>query len=70
MVALLGMKDLAQRWQYTRQGVHQKQRYDSCFPRPIARINNGRTQVFLQDEIVKYEQQHPELMNPSDKRRS
>jgi hypothetical protein len=33
---LLRIGDLAKRWNYTRQGVHQKMQYDSEFPRPIA----------------------------------
>ena len=42
---LFGISDLAKRWNYTRQGAHQKMQYDDEFPKPIAVINN-RTLVF------------------------
>lgn len=29
---LLGIIDLAKRWKYTKQGVHQKIKYDEGFP--------------------------------------
>ena len=48
---LLGIKDLAKRWNYTRQGVHQKQKQDKTFPTPITKINEGRIQVFLEKDI-------------------
>lgn len=35
---LFGISDLAKRWNYTRQGVHQKMQYDDEFPKPIAVI--------------------------------
>ena len=52
---LFGISDLAKRWNYTRQGVHQKMQYDDEFPKPIAVINN-RTLVFSKDDIIVYEQ--------------
>jgi hypothetical protein len=64
---LLGIKDLEQRWKYTRQGIHKKQKQDSNFPKPIAKINAGRTQVFLLEDIVKYESKHRELTDESYK---
>ena len=42
---LYGITDLAKRWQYTRQGVHNKMKEDREFPEPIA-IVNQRTLVF------------------------
>ena len=48
---LFGISDLAKRWNYTRQGVHQKMQYDDEFPKPIAVINN-RTLVFSKDDII------------------
>jgi len=38
---LLGVADLAKRWNYTKQGVHQKLKQDRSFPKPIAKINSG-----------------------------
>jgi hypothetical protein len=57
---LFGISDLAKRWNYTRQGVHQKMQYDDEFPKPIAVINN-RTLVFSKDDIIVYEQKRKEL---------
>jgi hypothetical protein len=55
---LLGVKDLTKRWNYTRQGVHQKQKQDDNFPKPVAIINEGRTKVFLEKDIIEYENNH------------
>lgn len=48
---LLGITDLAKKWGYTRQGVHQKMKSDTTFPKPIAIINDGRTMVFDEQQI-------------------
>ena len=48
---LLGVADLAKRWNYTKQGVHQKLKQDVSFPKPIAKINSGIL-VFLESDIV------------------
>ena len=52
-IKLLGTRDLAKRWNYTRQGIHQKQKQDNTFPKPIAKINEDRTQVFLEQESLR-----------------
>jgi predicted double-glycine peptidase len=64
---LLGVKDLTKRWNYTRQGVHQKQKQDDNFPKPVAIINEGSTKVFLEKDIIKYENNHKELTDDSYK---
>lgn len=64
---LFGISDLAKRWNYTRQGVHQKMQYDDEFPKPIAVINN-RILVFSEDYIVPYEQKRKELTDANQKR--
>lgn len=64
---ILGVIDLTLRWDYTRQGVHQKQKNDKDFPQPIAHINNGRTQVFLENDIIKYEKKRRELTDQNYK---
>ncbi len=51
---LLGVADLAKRWNYTKQGVHQKLKQDVSFPKPIAKINSGIL-VFLESDIINYE---------------
>jgi len=58
---LFGITDLAKRWNYTKQGIHQKQKADDAFPKPIARINQERIQVFLEKDIIEYEQKNREL---------
>lgn len=50
----LGVADLAKRWNYTKQGVHQKLKQDRSFPKPIAKINSGIL-VFLESDIIAYE---------------
>ncbi len=58
---LLGVTDLAKRWNYTKQGVHQKLKQDVSFPKPIATINSGIL-VFLESDIINYEANKKELL--------
>lgn len=64
---LLGVTDLAKRWKYTKQGVHQKIKHDKTFPKPIGIINKN-TLVFLESEIIPYEQKRKELVDSNYKR--
>lgn len=57
---LLGIINLAKRWKYTKQGVYQKMKNDENFPKPIAVINKN-TLVFLESDIIPYEQKRKEL---------
>jgi hypothetical protein len=57
---LLGITDLAKRWNYTRQGVHLKMQLCESFPRPIATINKNIL-VFDEEEIAAFEQTRKEL---------
>ena len=67
-LALLGATDLAVRWGYTRQGVHQfAARPD--FPAPAAAVNGGRIRVWLLADIEAFEQGRPELGDQEAKRR-
>ncbi|MEY3430024.1 MAG: hypothetical protein RI930_893 [Pseudomonadota bacterium] len=59
---LLGVADLAKRWNYTKQGVHQKLKQDVSFPKPIAKINSGIL-VFLESDIINYEANKKELLD-------
>ncbi|MFU7503242.1 MAG: hypothetical protein ACE1S7_07675 [Candidatus Tisiphia sp.] len=43
---LLGIIDLTKRWNYTKQGVHQKIKQDKNFPKSVA-ISNKNTRVLL-----------------------
>lgn len=64
---LLGVSDLAKRWNYTRQGVHKKIQYDNEFPKPIAVINT-KILVFSEDDIIPYEQKRKELTDINQKK--
>ncbi len=67
-LALLGIADLAARWSYTRQGVHQLVAR-SGFPAPVAAVNGGRIQVWLLADVEAFEQGRPELASAAAKRR-
>ena len=67
-IALLGIADLAARWSYTRQGVHQLAARPG-FPTPVAAINSGRIRVWLLVDIETFEQERPELVSIAEKRR-
>lgn len=67
-LALLGIADLAARWSYTRQGVHQLA-VRPGFPAPVAAVNGGRIRVWLLVDIEVFEQGRLELGNEAAKRR-
>lgn len=67
-LALLGAADLAARWGYTRQGVHQLAAH-SGFPAPVAVVNGGRIRVWLLADVEAFEQRRPELGDQVAKRR-
>lgn len=67
-LALLGVADLATRWGYTRQGVHQLTARTG-FPAPAAAVNGGRIRVWLLADIEVFEQERPELGDQVTKRR-
>lgn len=67
-LALLGTADLAARWGYTRQGVHQLAARPG-FPAPVAAVNGGRIRVWLLANIEAFEQGRPELGDQVAKRR-
>lgn len=66
--ALLGIADLATRWGYTRQGVHQLAARLG-FPAPVAVVNGGRTRVWLLSDVETFEEGRPELGDAIAKRR-
>lgn len=66
-LALLGAADLAARWGYTRQGVHQLPRRPG-FPAPVAAVNSGRVRVWLLADVEAFEQGWPELGDQAAKR--
>jgi predicted DNA-binding transcriptional regulator AlpA len=63
---LLGITDLVKRWNYTKQGIYQKLKQDENFPKPIAIVNKN-TLVFLEEDIIPYEQKRKELTDSNYK---
>lgn len=67
-LVLLGVADLAARWGYTRQGVHQLAARTG-FPKPVGAVNGGRIRVWLLADIEAFEQGRLELNDQVVKRR-
>lgn len=67
-LALLGIADLAMRWGYTRQGIHQLTARPG-FPAPVAVVNGGRIRVWLLADVEAFEEGRPELGDAVAKRR-
>jgi hypothetical protein len=66
-LALLGIADLAVRWRYTRQGVHQfVNRVE--FPASAATVNSGRVRVWHLADIEEFERGCPALSHKTSKR--
>ena len=65
---LLGVADLAARWSYTRQGIHQLVGRPG-FLMPVATVNGGRIRVWLLADIEAFEQGRLELGDQVAKRR-
>ena len=59
----LGAADIVKRWCYSKQGVHNLIRDTETFPKPYGAINNGRNKFWLLDDILEYEQKHPEVID-------
>ena len=43
----------------SRQAIHQRLKFDACFPAPIAKINNERVAVFSLSDIEAWEKERP-----------
>lgn len=65
---LVGVADLAERWSYTRQGVH-KLAARPDFPIPLGAVNGGRIRVWSLVDIEAFERDRPELGDPDAKER-
>ena len=63
---LLGIGDLAKRWHYTKQGVHQKIKHEKSILKPVAVINKD-TLVFQEEDVISYEETRKELRDPKYK---
>ncbi len=52
---LLGIGDIAVRWNYSKQGVHKIMKNELGNLKPVAKINRAKTSVFLESDIAEYE---------------
>ncbi|MFG5531464.1 hypothetical protein ACFJXV_13770 [Enterococcus faecalis] len=56
---VLTIADLCYRWEMTRQGIHRKIKVESDFPKPVQFVSNGKIALFLESDIVHYEEKKP-----------
>lgn len=69
-MAYIGRTDLQNRgWVYTRQGIDRLINLDPKFPPPAFSINGARNKVWLESDIEKYEDTHPELFSEAEKKK-
>jgi hypothetical protein len=61
---LLASKDIQERWQMTRQAIHQKRKKDHNFPAPVMWVAGNKIPLFLESEIIEYELNRPWLTDP------
>lgn len=65
---LLTISDLVSRWDMPRQSIHQKVGEED-FPNPVQHVANGRTALFLESDIEKFEESHPWISDPGKRQR-
>lgn len=65
---VLTIADISTRWQMPRQSIHEKKEGND-FPKPIQYVANGRTALYLESDIEKYEEQYPWVSSPERRRR-
>lgn len=65
--ALLGLSDIVRRWIYTREGVRLLMRSDPEFPKHVAAVNGGRTRLWLEADVARYEAGRDHLFDPGAK---
>lgn len=54
---LLTIADLTTRWNITRQSLHDKKK-NADFPKPVQYVSNGRTALYLESDIINYEEKN------------
>ncbi len=64
---VLTIADISTRWEMSRQGIHEK-KFEHDFPDPVQFVANGRTALYLESEIEKYEEQYPWVKSPEWRR--
>lgn len=55
---LLTIADLSKRWDMPRQSLHEK-KGEHSFPLPVQYVANNRTALFLESDIIEYENANP-----------
>ena len=65
---LLTIADLSTRWDMPRQSIHEKKEAND-FPKVIQYVANGRTALYLESDVEKYEEKYPWIKS-REKRRS
>lgn len=55
---LLTIADLSKRWDMPRQSLHEK-KGEYSFPLPVQYVANERTALFLESDILEYEEANP-----------
>jgi len=55
---LLTIADLSKRWDMPRQSLHEK-KGEYSFPLPVQYVANNRTALFLESDIIEYEDANP-----------
>jgi hypothetical protein len=54
---LLSKADMATRWCVTRQVVNNWENRHSNFPKPVMTVHNGSLPLYLEVDVLKYEQE-------------
>ncbi|MCM3667157.1 hypothetical protein M3204_22410 [Mesobacillus subterraneus] len=65
---LLTISDLSTRWKMPRQSIHDRINYRD-FPEPVMFVSNGRTAIFLERDILLFEQKNPWITTPEKRER-
>lgn len=65
---LLAIADLVTRWDMPRQSIHEK-KHENDFPKPVQYVANGRTALYLESDIEKYEEVYPWITTPERRQR-
>ena len=60
---LLALSDVVRRWVYSKQGVLKLMSADESFPGVVATVCDGRVRLWLEADILAYEQDRPWLLD-------
>ncbi|GIN10198.1 hypothetical protein J26TS2_00650 [Shouchella clausii] len=55
---LLTKSDMSTRWNLRRNAIKNREDRHDDFPPVIQRVDNGRTPLYLESDVIKYEQKH------------